>query len=85
MNQELIYDILEYIGKQKCHGKSLGVYIRNNYKGKILLEIRAEDGFNDYYTFYYEDFKHLNTIREKVDSTLNDFRDRYEKMVLKKN
>lgn len=89
---EILYDILEYITNQKCHGEIIAAAICERLNGldsdyELTLKTQYSDNFifTERYTIKYYELRHLDTIRKKVDDILNDFRDKYEKMVLKAN
>lgn len=89
-SSEILYDILDYITNQKCHGEVIAAYIceclngiDSNYELNLRTQYSDNFIFKEKYTIYYKDLIHLDTIRKKVDDILTDFRDKYEKMVLK--
>ncbi len=90
--REIIYDILDYITDQKCHGEDIaadicerpnGVYY--DYELRMRVHVSNNFIFTERYTINYYELYHLDTVRKKVDDILADFRDKYKKEVLKED
>ena len=90
--REILYDILDYITDQKCHGKDIAVDICERLNGldsdyELNMRVHASNNFifTERYTINYYELRHLDTIRKRVDDILADFRDKYKKEVLKED
>lgn len=90
--RETLCDIIGYISEQKCDGHDIDVDICECLNGidsyyVIRLSIRVSNNliFEEKYDIRYYDLRSLDSIRQKVDDILLDFRDKFEKNILKED
>lgn len=89
---ETLYDIIEYVSKQKCHGRDIRVTMRECLNGiqsfyvmKMSTYASVHVVFEKEYDIHYFDLDSLGSVRQKVNDILQDFCDDFNKEILKED